>query len=65
MKAYPGMLTVRHAGRSGLLLAAALLLLAGWALTGGAPEALGEEDGWAKVTLLYHADCKGKIEPCG
>jgi len=22
-------------------------------------------DQWKQITLIYHSDCKGKIEPCG
>ena len=23
------------------------------------------EEAWRHLTLIYHSDCKGKIEPCG
>lgn len=46
-----------------LFFLAALVATLTWAL---AAQVRGEEsDEWTSVTLLYHSDVKGKIEPCG
>jgi hypothetical protein len=63
-------LTRRSIGRSRLLpaclaLLVALLVLAGWLRPGGPAPAHAEGEEWSKVTILYHADVKGHIEPCG
>jgi len=31
----------------------------------GPATALSAEEAWRHVTVIYHSDCKGKIEPCG
>jgi hypothetical protein len=43
-----------------------VLAAGGAALFGAAaPDVRGEEnDSWVPVTLIYHSDVKGKIEPC-
>jgi hypothetical protein len=50
----------------GLLLALALVLLAG-GLLGKQSTASAQNDGgaWKPVTVLYLSDTRGKIEPCG
>jgi hypothetical protein len=32
---------------------------------GAAPPAAAQDDAWIPVTILYHSDVKGHIEPCG
>ncbi len=50
----------------GILIALALLLLAG-GLLGKQSPANAQNDGatWKPVTVLYLSDTRGKIEPCG
>jgi hypothetical protein len=57
-------------GAIGKLASLALLLLLALLLTVldlglGAGGALGDEEQWTEVTLVYESDIKGKIEPCG
>lgn len=47
--------------RAGLLLALVSLCPP----PGAAPPADAQDDAWIPVTILYHSDVKGHIEPCG
>jgi hypothetical protein len=53
--------------RAGAAILALVLLAALAAGTAGAPAPVRAEgdDTWVPVSLLYHSDVKGKIEPCG
>ncbi len=53
-------------GKPGIGLLVALLLVLSVALPAAVPaEAEASEGTWKGVTLLYTADVKGKIDPCG
>ncbi len=62
-------LYLRDQARGRLLLLATLALavvvLATLDIGGGTEVAHSADAGWSQVTLLYHSDCRGKIEPCG
>jgi len=50
----------------GLLLALALMLLAGGWLAKQSPASAQNDDGaWKQVTVVYLSDTRGKFEPCG
>lgn len=53
--------------RRGLAALATLgLVCVALALSGSHPAAVrGQEEEWVPMTLIYHSDVKGKIEPCG
>jgi hypothetical protein len=63
---------MRNAGKLGawtsIVPALSLLIVLLAALPVASPRpsrAAAEESGWVGVSLLYHSDVKGHIEPCG
>ncbi len=49
----------------GLVLAILAGFLASADFGRGPVAARSAEEAWRHVTIVYHSDCKGKIEPCG
>ncbi len=50
---------------TGLAALLSVLMLAALDFGRGAGPARSAEETWTQVTLIYHSDGKGKIEPCG